>query len=48
MLLTAYTEMEMVIEAINKGNIYRYITKPYDVADLRCAMLQDRALLPDP
>ncbi|MDC4204279.1 MAG: ATP-binding protein [Candidatus Manganitrophus sp.] len=40
MLLTAYTEMEMVIEAINKGNIYRYITKPYDVADLRCAMLQ--------
>lgn len=40
MLLTAYTEMEMVIEAINKGNIYRYITKPYDVADLRCAMIQ--------
>jgi len=40
MLLTAYTEMEMVIEAINKGNIYRYITKPYDAGDLRCAMLQ--------
>ncbi|MBI3804579.1 MAG: response regulator [Nitrospirae bacterium] len=40
MLLTAYTEMEMVIEAINKGNIYRYISKPYDVAELRCAMLQ--------
>ncbi|MCG3115515.1 MAG: ATP-binding protein [Candidatus Manganitrophus sp. SA1] len=40
MLLTAYTEMEMVIEAINKGNVYRYITKPYDVADLRFAMLQ--------
>lgn len=40
MLLTAYTEMDMVIEAINKGNIYRYIAKPYDVADLRCAMLQ--------
>lgn len=40
MLLTAYTEMEMVIEAINKGNIYRYLTKPYDVAELRYAVLQ--------
>jgi len=40
MLLTAYTEMEMVIEAINEGNIYRYITKPCNVADLRFAMLQ--------
>ncbi len=40
MLFTAYTEMETVIEAINKGNIYRYISKPYDSTDLRCTLLQ--------
>ncbi|TAK07449.1 MAG: hybrid sensor histidine kinase/response regulator [Candidatus Manganitrophaceae bacterium] len=40
MLLTAYTEMEMVIKAINEGNIYRYITKPCNVSDLRFAILQ--------
>lgn len=40
MLLTAYTEMEMVIKAINEGNIYRYISKPCNVSDLRFAILQ--------
>ena len=33
-LLTGYTDIESVIEAVNKGEIYRYITKPWDPADL--------------
>lgn len=33
-LLTGFTDIESVIEAINKGQIYRYITKPWDSQDL--------------
>lgn len=33
-LLTGYTDIESVITAINKGQIFRYITKPWDTADL--------------
>jgi two-component system sensor histidine kinase/response regulator len=33
-LLTGYTDIESVIEAINSGEIYRYITKPWDPHDL--------------
>jgi DNA-binding NtrC family response regulator len=40
MLLTGYTEVESVIEAINSGQIYRYITKPWDPNDLVTAMKQ--------
>lgn len=37
-LLTGYTDLESVIEAINKGQIYRYLTKPWDPVDLRSAV----------
>ncbi len=33
-LLTAYTDPEDLIAAINQGQVYRYITKPWDVNDL--------------
>jgi two-component system sensor histidine kinase/response regulator len=33
-LLTGYTDVESVIAAINNGQIYRYITKPWDPVDL--------------
>ncbi len=33
-LLTGYTDIESVISAINRGQIFRYITKPWDVTDL--------------
>jgi signal transduction histidine kinase len=33
-LLTGYTDVESVIAAINNGQIYRYITKPWDPTDL--------------
>ncbi len=33
-LLTGYSDIESVIDAINSGQIYRYITKPWDSVDL--------------
>ncbi len=35
MLTTAYSELGEAIEAINAGEIYRYITKPWDIDSLR-------------
>lgn len=34
-LLTGYADIEAVIAAINRGEVYRYITKPWDEQDLR-------------
>ncbi|RME51898.1 MAG: sensor histidine kinase, partial [Deltaproteobacteria bacterium] len=34
-ILTAYTDIQDLIEAINLGYIYRYITKPFDENELR-------------
>lgn len=33
-LLTGYTDMDSVIGAINSGQVYRYLTKPWDPVDL--------------
>jgi signal transduction histidine kinase len=33
-LLTGYTDVESVIDAINSGEIYKYVTKPWDPVDL--------------
>lgn len=34
LLLTGYTDIESVIAAINEGQIYRYLTKPWEPQDL--------------
>lgn len=34
MLITGFTDLESVILAVNKGQIYKYITKPWDPVDL--------------
>ena len=34
-LLTGYTDVEALIEAINSGLVYRYLTKPWNNDDLR-------------
>lgn len=34
-LLTGYTDIESVIAAINSGQVYRYINKPWDPLDLQ-------------
>lgn len=41
-LLTGYTDLESVILAVNKGQIFRYITKPWDPVDLSNTV--DRAI----
>ena len=33
-LLTGYTDIESIISAVNAGEIFRYITKPWDPVDL--------------
>lgn len=38
MLLTGYTDINSVIEAVNSGQIYRYLTKPWDSTDLTNAV----------
>lgn len=34
-LLTGYTDVEAIIDAINRGQIFRYIKKPWDQLELR-------------
>lgn len=41
-LITGFTDLESVIQAINKGQIYQYITKPWDPVEL--ANTVDRAV----
>lgn len=41
-LVTGYADMEAVIDAINKGNVYRYVTKPWDEQELKITI--DNAL----
>lgn len=37
-LLTGYADIESVINAINKGHVFRYIKKPWDEQDIRSAI----------
>ena len=39
-IVTAYTDVEVLIEAINLGQIYRYITKPWDGKEVRGVLQQ--------
>lgn len=39
-LLTGYTDLETVIEAVNKGKIYQYVRKPYVADELKTLILQ--------
>ncbi len=38
MLITGYTDVESVIDAINKGHIFRYIKKPWTDVDIKFAI----------
>lgn len=38
MILTGYSELQSVVDAINKGKIYYYFTKPLDVENLKMEM----------
>jgi len=39
-ILTAFTDVDVLIEAINQGQIYRYITKPWDAKEVRGVLVQ--------
>lgn len=40
LLFTAYADLAAVIDAINQGNVYRYISKPWEVEDLKATLRQ--------
>jgi two-component system response regulator HupR/HoxA len=37
-ILTGYTDVESIVEAINRSRIYRYVTKPWDSEELRLTL----------
>lgn len=39
-LTTAYADLDDAIEAVNRGEIFRYITKPWDIKTLRAEVTQ--------
>jgi two-component system sensor histidine kinase/response regulator len=39
-MLTAYTDVESIIDAINKGNIFRFVKKPWTEADIIWAIAE--------
>lgn len=39
-LLTGYSDIQAVVDAINKGEVYRYLTKPWDSGDMKTVIHQ--------
>ncbi len=39
-LLTGYTDMQALIDAVNKGQIYRYLSKPWNEEELKMSINQ--------
>src|SRR3989338_7321512 len=39
-LVTGYADLTTVIDAINKGEVYRYVSKPWDNVELKNLILQ--------
>jgi two-component system response regulator HupR/HoxA len=40
LILTGYTDMETLVRGVNEGEIFRYVTKPWDSAELRAILRQ--------
>ncbi len=39
-ILTGYTDVENLVEAINTGKVFKYVTKPWNAEDLKSAVRQ--------
>jgi len=39
-ILTGYTDVEDLVEAINAGKVFKYVTKPWEAEDLRAVVRQ--------
>jgi len=44
MILTGYSDVEAIIDAINNGRVFRYITKPWNETELRMTIENARQL----
>ena len=44
MILTGFSDVEAIIDAINKGKVFRYITKPWDENELRMTIENAKTL----
>src|SRR6267143_1333925 len=40
LLFTAYADIKAVVDAINQGSVYRYITKPWEPQELQAILRQ--------
>lgn len=40
LMITGYTDIESVIDAINRGHVYRYVSKPWDPSELESMVRQ--------
>ena len=40
LLLTGYSELDAVVDSVNEGEIFRFLNKPWDAADIRAAVAQ--------
>ena len=43
----AYADIRAVIDAINEGNVFRYLTKPWDAGELAAVVRQAKRRLED-
>ena len=39
-ILTAFTDVDVLMEAVNMGQVYRYITKPWDSREVKAVLMQ--------
>ena len=39
-ILTGYTDVEDLVEAINAGKVFKYVTKPWDADELQAVVVQ--------
>jgi len=44
MILTGFSDVEAIVDAINTGRVFRYITKPWDEAELRMTIENARQI----
>ncbi len=44
-ILTGYTEIDYLMNAINEGQVHRYITKPWEPFSLKRTVMQDLELV---
>ena len=40
MVLSGHSDVKLILNLVNKGGIYRYLTKPWEMDDLRSTISQ--------